>query len=56
MREYLSKIMQYKSSLQIAREWLEKGLISKSEYQIISHKLANKYDVHLDSIFVEIAG
>lgn len=53
MKDYQKRIMMYKSSLQIAKEWLEMGFISKPEFKKLSTILAEKYGLSLDSLFVE---
>ena len=53
MNDYKQRIMMYKSSLEISREWLKKGWISKSEFKKCSAILAKKYDISLCSIFAE---
>ena len=56
MKDYIKRIIAYKSSLQIAKEWHKMGLISKPEIKKLSAKLAQKYEISLDSIFVEYSG
>ena len=56
MNDYKTRIIQYKSSLEIAREWLYAGIICKSEFDILSALLAKKYSINLDSIFFEKSG
>ena len=53
MNAYKKRIMLYKSSLEIAREWLNKGWISKAEFKKCSAILAKRYDLDLCSLFVE---
>ena len=53
MNDYRHRIMLYKSSLQVAREWLKSGLITKTEFKKMSTILANKYGISLCSLFVE---
>ena len=33
MSEYLLNVIEYKAIIHIAKEWLESGIISKSEYK-----------------------
>lgn len=52
-QRYTENVMKYKSSLQIAKDWLKMGLISETEYKKLSAILVKKYDVNLCSLFAE---
>ncbi len=49
--EYTAGIIRFKSSQQVAKEWLRVGLVSKSEYKRMNTILAKKYGISLDSFF-----
>ena len=54
MNEYLSNVIEYKAITHIAKEWLEAGLFSKSEYKKVCRIIAKECSVDLCSIFLEI--
>lgn len=51
MNDYVSSIMRYKSSLQVIKDWLKTGIISKSEYAKLETKLCEISGLSLDSIY-----
>ena len=54
MNEYISSVINCKSIIQIAKEWLEAGLISKAEYKKLCHIITKDCSLDLCSIFLEI--
>ena len=48
-----NQIMNYKIAMGIAREMLQKGVISDEEYNKINDKISGKYCINFDSIFRE---
>ena len=54
MNEYLSNVIEYKAITHIAKEWLEAGLISKTEYKKLCCIIAKDCSLDLCSIFLEI--
>ena len=54
MTEYISKVINCKAITHIAKEWLEAGLISKSEYKKVCRIIAKDCSLDLCSIFLEI--
>ena len=54
MNEYISSVINCKSIIQIAKEWLEAGLISKAEYKKLCRIIAKDCSLDLCSIFLEI--
>lgn len=54
MNEYISDIIRCKAVLQIAKEWLELSLISKTEYKKLCRIIAEDNGIDLGSIFLEI--
>ena len=54
MSEYLSNVIEYKAIIHIAKEWLESGIISKSEYKKVCRIIAKDCSLDLCSIFLVI--
>ena len=53
---YVKRIIAYKTSLHIVKDWRVMRLISKPEYRKLSTVLAKKYEISLCSIFRELSG
>ena len=53
MNDYKQRVMLYKSSLHIAREWLKAGMITEAEFKKCSTILAERYEISSCSIYVE---
>ena len=50
----LLNVIEYKAIIHIAKEWLESGIISKSEYKKVCRIIAKDCSLDLCSIFLEI--
>ena len=53
---YVKRIIAYRTSLRIAKDWRGLRLISKPEYRKLSTVLAKKYEISLCIIFRELSG
>ena len=48
-----NQIMNYKIAMGMAREMVQKGIISEEEFNKINDKISEKYCINFDSIFRE---
>lgn len=46
-------IMMYQIMSDILKNWLNAGIISKKEYQVMNTRMAEKYGISLSGIFVD---
>ena len=56
MMENQENILRYTLAVTMAESMLEKGIISKDDYNKIEQKFCEKYCINLSSIFRKIAG
>ena len=49
-----TKVQAYQSAMTLAKNMLEKGIISKDDIVLIENKLAEKYGLNFGSIYREI--
>ena len=54
MKDYIHKIMRYKSITRISKEWYIMRLISKSEYRKVCRIIAKDLLIDLCSVFLMI--
>ena len=53
-KEQMRKEMLYQTTMSMARQMLEKSLISKEEYAQIDTKMQEKYAPYLGTLFADI--
>ncbi len=53
-KEQMRKEMLYQTTMSMARQMLEKSLISKEEYAQIDTKMREKYEPSLGTLFADI--
>ena len=54
MKDYIHRIMWYKSITRISKEWYKMHLISKSEYRKVCRVIAKDFLINVCSIFLMI--
>lgn len=54
MKDYIHRIMRYKSITRISKEWYKMRLISKSEYRKVCRVIAKDLLIDLYSVFLMI--